>query len=151
VEPDHNFIANGIVVHNCIIAMESMACGTPIVAIQRGALAETCGDRTAVWVGDETGDPHAPEHREAFADALVEMQRNGGGWDIKSKRCRERAADLDWSGVAAQWAGWWIDDLRARSEDPRRFEAHLRRIGDHEGLRWFEGQKRVEEGQPCAS
>lgn len=42
VDDTHNFVANGIVVHNCISAMEAMHAGLPMLASVVGALPETC-------------------------------------------------------------------------------------------------------------
>ena len=42
VERTHNFIANGIAVHNCITAMEAMHAGLPFLSSAHAALPETC-------------------------------------------------------------------------------------------------------------
>lgn len=125
---------------SCIAAVEAMASGTPAIAIKRGALPETLGEGTAIWVGDESGDPHDPKHREAFADALIKLTHDPGGWDAMSRRGRQRAATLDWAGVAEQWETWWDEDLAKRVTSRDRVEKHLRRIGDHELLAWYQSQ-----------
>ena len=71
--------------------LEAMACGTPVVAANRGALPETCGD--AALLVD-------PDDAEAFAGALVEAATD------ESTRARliaaghARASALTWDRTA---------------------------------------------------
>lgn len=71
--------------------LEAMAAGTPVVASNRGALPETCGDAALIV------DP-ADEH--AFADAVVEAAAPGATRDRLVSAGRERAAGLSWERTA---------------------------------------------------
>lgn len=48
VDGTHNFIANGIAVHNCITAMEAMHAGLPMLTSDVAALRETCNGSEGV-------------------------------------------------------------------------------------------------------
>ena len=75
VEGLHNFIADGVVVHNCITAMEAQAAGCRIVASDIAALRETVGSRGVLlqW-GHPDREPHwAPTagYRGEFIERTV--------------------------------------------------------------------------------
>ncbi len=71
--------------------LEAMACGVPVVAADRGALPETCGD--AALLVD-------PDDREAVAKALV---RATGDPELRARLAAagaERAAGFSWDRSA---------------------------------------------------
>jgi glycosyltransferase involved in cell wall biosynthesis len=68
-----------------------MACGTPVVAAERAALPETCGD-AALLV-----DPTDPD---AFADALVRSVTHEDERARLTAAGRERAASFTWERTA---------------------------------------------------
>ena len=71
VEGLHNFVADGVVVHNCetscITAMEAQAAGCRIVTSPIAALNETVGNRGTMIDGNWL----SPEYRAQFIDACV--------------------------------------------------------------------------------
>jgi glycosyltransferase involved in cell wall biosynthesis len=134
VEPDHNFIANGIVVHNCILAMETQACGTPMVTIGKGAVPETLRG-AGVIVGDETTEPLSAVHLDAFADAVQNVCADDVRWQALHRKALENAPGLGWDGVAAQWEADWIERFTRLTADAHRMRRHFERIGDHEAAR----------------
>jgi glycosyltransferase involved in cell wall biosynthesis len=71
--------------------LEAMACGTPVVASDRAALPETCGD--AALLADPT-DP------EAFAAALVRAATDAAERTRLAAAGRERAAAFTWQRTA---------------------------------------------------
>ena len=71
--------------------LEAMACGTPVVAAERGALPETCGDAALL------ADPHDPE---AFAAALVRATTAEAERARLIEAGRERAACFTWERSA---------------------------------------------------
>ena len=71
--------------------LEAMASGTPVVAADRAALPETCGD-AALLV-----DPDDPE---AFADALVTAATDEATRTRLIAAGRARAAELTWDRTA---------------------------------------------------
>ena len=54
--PDHNFIANGLVVHNCITAQDAMACGAIPITVPIWAVGEFTAHGVLIH-GDPNGDP----------------------------------------------------------------------------------------------
>jgi glycosyltransferase involved in cell wall biosynthesis len=71
--------------------LEAMACGTPVVAAERGALPETCGG--AALLADP-GDP------EAFAAALMRAATDAAERKRLIAAGRERAAGFSWQRSA---------------------------------------------------
>ena len=105
LEPHHNFAAGGIIVHNCITAMECAACGLPFVASHLAALPETCIPEASLLVPlDEKHDgARNPEFHERFANEVIALLKDG---DRRAKmgEAGMRGADrYAWSGVAAEW------------------------------------------------
>jgi glycosyltransferase involved in cell wall biosynthesis len=83
--------------------LEAMACGTPVVAADRGALPETCGGAAL----------HAdPEEPVAFAVALLRAATDEAERARLSAAGRERAHEFTWRR-AAERTDALIDDLLA--------------------------------------
>lgn len=138
---------------SCIVAMEAMACGTPVVTIGKGAVPETLGAQrteateggiilpddvwtchTGIIVGDEATEPHEPKHTVAFADAILRLVNDEVLWKRCSRQGRTRAQGYDWAAVGADWEERWLSRLRDRSSNPYRVRRHLERMGEHEAL-----------------
>lgn len=116
---------------SCILAMEAQACGTPTVAIGKGAVPETLNG-AGVIVGDETTEPHSPAHLDAFTEAVASLCADDVRWQALHRKCLENAPNLGWDGVAAQWEADWLARFAAATSDPERMRRHYTRIGDHE-------------------
>jgi glycosyltransferase involved in cell wall biosynthesis len=71
-----------------LTCLEAMACGVPVVAADRAALPETCGD-AALLV-----DPNDPD---AVADALVRIAMNARVRDDQARLGIGRAGDFTWN------------------------------------------------------
>jgi glycosyltransferase involved in cell wall biosynthesis len=69
--------------------LEAMACGTPVVAADRGALPETCGD-AALLVDPTDGGALADAVAEAIGDARLR------------ERGLRRAAEFSWERTARE-------------------------------------------------
>ena len=72
--------------------LEAMACGTPVVAADRGALPDTCGD--AALVVD-------PDDRESLAEALLLAALDPRVRERLSEAGAERAGQFTWERSAA--------------------------------------------------
>ncbi len=83
--------------------LEAMAAGAPVVAADRGALPETCGD--AALIAD-------PDDEEAFAEAIVRAATPGSERDDLIARGRSRAAIFTWTRTAEQ-----VDEALACAEE----------------------------------
>ncbi len=74
-----------------LTCLEAMACGTPVVAADRGALPETCGD-AALLV-----DPDDPA---AMAAAVVRAATDQAARSALAEAGRRRAAQFSWQRTA---------------------------------------------------
>lgn len=72
VEKYHNFIAEGVVIHNCITAMEMQAAGVRMITSNIMALKETVGDRGVLIDGDAA----SKEYQAKFIEASVASMLN---------------------------------------------------------------------------
>lgn len=132
VDPDHNFVANGIVVHNCITMMEAAACGTPVVSTKDFALTETVANgRTGFLIDGKPSD--GDEYFSKFLrktrlllnspDVYEKMSKAGPEW-IQERR-------YTWAQVAEDWEGRFIELLTDRYEKNKVAVAtELERSGD---------------------
>jgi len=112
---------------SCISAMEAQAAGVPVVSTRRGALPETLAEGAGVLV---EGVPSEDAYQAAFVDAVVRYLNDDVAWGKASHAGRKRAAELDWSGVAAHWERRFEELLAARNDDPLRLVRHFIRHSD---------------------
>lgn len=96
VDKVHNFVANEIIVHNCITAMEAIRAKTPIITSRLGALPETIGNNNGIFID---GDAHSDGYGEDFINATVRILTN----DIYRKKFCLEYKDMSWKAVAADW------------------------------------------------
>lgn len=94
---------------SCIAAIEAQACGTPVVAVRRGALPETLAPDACRLV--EPGDDMVVR----FADTVGELIFDPEQRAAMSTAGRARAVEHDALVVAAKWEALFIDRLAARS------------------------------------
>lgn len=116
VEKYHNFVAGGVVVHNCISAMEAQACGTPVVTTRDFAFPETVTDgKSGILI---PGHPNNEEYFKRFANAVTyllekDQQRKkmgaAGIAEVKRK-------GFVWSKIAEKWEQKFLAVLEERWE-----------------------------------
>lgn len=92
-DPDHNFIADGIVVHNCISALEEMACGAIPILSPTWAAGDYC--KHGVWIFGDPDDAltqaryvgeifrlaRQPELQEHIRAEMMPRARNAFNWE----------------------------------------------------------------------
>lgn len=88
----------------CIAAIEAQACGTPIVAARRAALAETIHPEAGRLVD---GQPRDGQFLDRFADAVVELMHDSGLRERMARAGREHARSYDAAVLAADWETQW--------------------------------------------
>lgn len=94
----HNFVADGIVVHNCVSAAEAAACGLNIVVSLKGALDEVAAPFAFAQVYGAREDW---SYRQAFVSAIVNaMSPARNDRALRAAAARER---FDWDRVADRW------------------------------------------------
>ncbi len=136
VPETHNFVANGILVHNCITSQEVGACGTPFLGPWRGALPETCAG--ASYLIRDDGSPGRAEDDlepgfqgvsdafcKAMAEKAVELMHDDNQWESWSKKARKRAENWTWGPVAEQWVELAHELIAKRSDEPVRMTKHF--------------------------
>lgn len=115
----HNFVADGVVIHNCVTAMEAQAAGMRIVTSKLAALPETVGEWGTLLPVDEANLPHcissSPVYQDAFIKAAVEAMTTKDGSD-RPKRI-EAAKRFDMDELAREWSRL-LEEMHAKlSED----------------------------------
>ena len=92
-----------------LVAIESMACATPVVAVREGGLRESVTDETG-WLTDRDEDD--------FAAAIVELAKDPGMARAKGRKGRERVErHFSWERCAAELEAVlqrWADEGRRR-------------------------------------
>lgn len=81
----HNFVADGIVIHNCVTAMEAQAAGCRVVTTPIAALNETVGERGVLIPGnwDDPSYWRSEEFKADFVREVVDaMLRPRTGWEM---------------------------------------------------------------------
>ena len=78
-------------------ALEGMAVGTPVVAVDRSSLPEVCGD------GAHLVEPDG----QSIAEGLVAALEAGVDTDAMVARARARATSFTWEASLAAHAGIW--------------------------------------------
>jgi glycosyltransferase involved in cell wall biosynthesis/SAM-dependent methyltransferase len=106
---------------SCITAMEAQAAGLPIVTNDVGALRETIAPGAGFFAKDNN----------EFADSVLDLLGAPLAWDAASSLCRQRARDLSWDGVAADWTATFGKVLATSlNENKDRLFRHLWRQSD---------------------
>lgn len=93
----HNFVADGVVVHNCITALEAQAAGCKIVATRCGALPETA---PGAWFVE--GPTRRPSYRGEFL-AAVRAALCDDSVVVRTPRL--------WEDVAKEWDARLAEEL----------------------------------------
>jgi hypothetical protein len=107
VEGTHNFIADGVVVHNCITALEAQAAGCCVVTSKLAGLAETA----SIWSSLVEGSNKSSGYQEEALDWLGHYYT---AWDIDKKHAlapghltaqaaRAWALKQTWAALAEEW------------------------------------------------
>ena len=97
VEGNHNFIAGGVVVHNCISAVEAQLAGVVPVAPRYAALAETIASGPVMSGIVGSSDDVA----EQYAQAVIGLLQ--GGATRLRRKVRDHAPAQEWTEVAHRW------------------------------------------------
>jgi len=71
--------------------LEAMSCGCPVIASDRGAIPEVCGD-AAIYVDPDSSDAIADAMRRLLVDAPLRERLRGSG--------ARRALEFTWHGAA---------------------------------------------------
>jgi glycosyltransferase involved in cell wall biosynthesis len=119
-----NFAVNGIIVHNCLTAMEVAACGLPFIASHRAALPETCIPEASILIPHDEKNRGAlsPEYRDLFVDAVLKVLNDPGRWLAMSRAGIAGAVKYDWTGIAKEWEELAYQMLETESKSVTKME-----------------------------
>lgn len=108
IEGDNSYVANGVIVHNCITGIECQYARTPVICNRYAGVKTTLrhpelGD-TAIMLGN--GEPYWPytkEGREAFLNETISILKDREKWQHWSDLGRKNAERFSWLNVAKMW------------------------------------------------
>lgn len=92
VDGPHNYVANGVVIHNCITAVESLMAECIPVTSNLGPLPEVIGDAGLLVPGDSRGGQYQSIYEDAFAQGMADVYTRA----LIRSRMRGRAAIWTW-------------------------------------------------------
>jgi glycosyltransferase involved in cell wall biosynthesis len=123
VEGLHNFVADGVVVHNCIGAMEAQAAGCVPVTTAEAALPETV--KHGILIPPPDNDAR---YAEAFVANCVNLLQNESAHKELADQGRIHARTLGWDKVADAWERLFHSDLDLlqKPRPMRQYKAPLR-------------------------
>jgi glycosyltransferase involved in cell wall biosynthesis len=117
---------------SCIAAIESQACGTPIVTTPRGALPETIHPEAGIFV------PPGPDFQKRFTEEVVRLLQNPERRQQLAQAGLAHAPRFFASRIAEEWEASWIAFFEDRAT---RYAASIRASlaaygnqTDHSGL-----------------
>jgi GT2 family glycosyltransferase/intein/homing endonuclease len=100
VEGDNSYVANNVVVHNCITAKEAQLSATPIVCSNVAALQTTVGEFGHIV----KHDPYSYEGRLEFVDQMVKLHKDKDYWLELSQKSLLGSHRVGWQ---ARWDDYW--------------------------------------------
>ena len=114
VEGLHNFVADGVVIHNCLTAMEAQAAGLRIVTSSIAALNETVGKEYGTLIdGDWMSDEYQQKFIAEVEDALTASEN--GDRDSVQERARR---DFGLDQLADDWGSMFREEMQRLDTQP---------------------------------
>lgn len=105
VEPYHNFVAGGVVVHNCISALEAAAAGCVLICSDVAALRErVINGGTGYLI---PGEPGTFDHDWEFVNRAKDVLMIPGLFEKMSEAAKEYAKDYDYATMIGPWVEEW--------------------------------------------
>lgn len=117
VEGLHNFVADGVVVHNCITAMEAQAGGLRIVTSPIAALKETAKDAAVFIDGDWLSQGYQDRFVEAVVSAMTTESHTWNGMH-RDQGIGPGAMRFSWDGVAEKWEALFYSEISRKKTQP---------------------------------
>ena len=108
---------------SCITAMESQACGLPMVTTARGALTETLCNKSNILIEGKT---NTPEYTKQFVDAVFELiEETKDKQEIRKERMKSKVWEYDWDRIAEKWEKNFIEEFKKKTEHKFSLYEHL--------------------------
>lgn len=115
VEEDHSYIADGVIVHNCITALEAMAGGCVVLSSDYWGLSDTVKDGGILLpMNDDRNTVFSKVYEDTWVSECNHLLLDSDYREYWRKKGFERVRRFTWSNVAAQWdryfkKGEWIN------------------------------------------
>jgi GT2 family glycosyltransferase/intein/homing endonuclease len=107
VEEDNSYIAENLVVHNCITSIEAGWSKNAILASHHAGLITTVKDGGTLI----QGDAYTKEYRQKFLDEAVRLLNDDAYLKEQQEKGYQRMQRFTWSNVAKQWHEMFQQDV----------------------------------------
>ena len=119
---------------SCITAMESQACGLPMITTARGALTETLCDKGNILID---GPTNTQEYTDKFVDAVFEiLNENESKTELRKEHMKKKIFDYNWDRIAEKWEKNFLDQFKIKTEHKYSLYEHLLQKEDIMTLRY---------------
>ena len=119
---------------SCITAMETQACGLPMITTNRGALPETLDHDANVLI---EGPTNTKEYVEKFTNAVFMLiEEHGTDKQIlRQEKMKAKVFEYDWDRIAGKWEQNFLDQFKIKTEHKYSLYEHLLQREDIMALR----------------
>jgi glycosyltransferase involved in cell wall biosynthesis/2-polyprenyl-3-methyl-5-hydroxy-6-metoxy-1,4-benzoquinol methylase len=118
---------------SCITAMESQACGLPMVTTNRGALPETLCNKSNYLID---GPTNTEKYTTEFVDAVFQIiNETESKKEIRKEHMKKKVFDYNWDRIAEKWEQNFYDQFEMKTEHKYSLYEHLLKKEDIMALR----------------
>jgi glycosyltransferase involved in cell wall biosynthesis/2-polyprenyl-3-methyl-5-hydroxy-6-metoxy-1,4-benzoquinol methylase len=109
---------------SCITAMESQACGLPMITTNRGALPETLCQKGNILI---EGPTNTEKYTNEFVDAVFTIieEHGTGKQDIRKEHMKKKIFDYNWDRIAEKWEKNFLEQFKLKTEHKYSLYEHL--------------------------
>ena len=116
---------------SCITAMESQACGLPMITTNRGALPETLCNEANILID---GPTNTKEYVDKFVDSVFQIIEEGES-EVRKEKMKKKIWDYDWDRIAEKWEANFYKQFETKTKHKYSLYEHLLRKEDIMTLR----------------
>ena len=108
---------------SCITAMETQACGLPMITTARGALPETLCNESNILIDGAT---NTPEYIQTFTDSVFELiNESDDKKEIRKEKMLKKVWEYDWDKIAKQWEDNFLEQFKIKTSHKYSLHEHL--------------------------
>ena len=111
---------------SCITAMETQACGLPMITTKRGALPETLCNESNILIEGKT---NTPEYHKKFVDSVFEIIEEKEN-EVRKEKMKAKVWDYNWDRIAEKWEQNFIEEFKKKTTHKYSLYQHLLRKED---------------------
>ena len=119
---------------SCITAMESQACGLPMITTNRGALPETLCNDSNILI---EGPTNTEEYTKAFVDGVFQIIEEFGTDKqvLRKEKMKAKIFEYNWDRIAKKWEENFLKQFEMKTAHKYSLYEHLLRREDIMTLR----------------